>query len=87
LVWEGGINKAEGLDVGPLSASSEGDPQYPQKKGREIIPKGPLSFLGKEMTLQKRDWNKGDKIERTKWGKRIWESGGLEERSKQFVMK
>jgi hypothetical protein len=32
LVWEGGINKAEGLDVGPLSASSEGDPQYPQKK-------------------------------------------------------
>jgi hypothetical protein len=34
LVWFGKVvfNKAEGLDVGPLSASSEGDPQYPQKK-------------------------------------------------------
>jgi hypothetical protein len=30
------------------------------------------------MTLQKRDWNKGDKIERTKWGKRIWEEWRVE---------
>jgi hypothetical protein len=55
--------------LGPCQPAQRGIP-ISSEEGREIIPKGPLSFLGKEMTLQKRDWNKGDKIERTKWGKK-----------------
>jgi hypothetical protein len=61
--------------LGPCQPAQRGIPNILRRRKGNNIPKGPLSFLGKEMTLQKRDWNKGDKIERTKWGKRIWESG------------